>query len=178
MNYGGISKVIELVHWPTLLLKCQGYVIQFFFIFTQELLFQKCLNFAGRCKFSWTWSPFLVTLMLLTSPWLSLENMFPVCNPEIQVLFVFPHLFSHEPEVPPSVELSLEVELLEATDAPDVELMPPEERIALASHKRERGNIHYQRGDYAFAVNSYSIALQITESNSKGEMQAMVSMVS
>uniref|UniRef100_A0A3Q4A955 peptidylprolyl isomerase n=1 Tax=Mola mola TaxID=94237 RepID=A0A3Q4A955_MOLML len=74
---------------------------------------------------------------------------------------------SHEPEVPPSVELSLEVELLEATDAPDVELMPPEERIALASHKRERGNVHYQRGDYAFAVNSYSIALQITESNSK-----------
>lgn len=74
---------------------------------------------------------------------------------------------SLEPEVPPSAELSLEVELLEATDAPDLELLPPREKIALASHKRERGNVHYQRGDYAFAVNSYGIALQITESSSK-----------
>lgn len=74
---------------------------------------------------------------------------------------------SVDPEVPPDAELSLEVELLEATDAPDLELLPPAERIALASHKRERGNVHYQHGDYAFAVNSYSIALQITESSSK-----------
>lgn len=74
---------------------------------------------------------------------------------------------SREPEVPPNAELSLEVELLEATDAVDLELLPPAEKIALASHKRERGNVHYQRGDYAFAVNSYSIALQITESSSK-----------
>ncbi|XP_031174018.1 peptidyl-prolyl cis-trans isomerase FKBP8 [Sander lucioperca] len=74
---------------------------------------------------------------------------------------------SLEPEVPPNAELSLEVELLEAIDAPDLELLPPAERIGLAIHKRERGNVHYQRGDYAFAVNSYSIALQITESSSK-----------
>lgn len=74
---------------------------------------------------------------------------------------------SHEPEVPPNAELSIEVELLEATDAPDLELLPPAEKIALATCKRERGNVHYQRGDYAFAVNSYSIALQITESSSK-----------
>lgn len=74
---------------------------------------------------------------------------------------------SLEPEVPANAELSLEVQLLEATDAPDLELLPPAEKIALASHKRERGNAHYQRGDYAFAVNSYSIALQIAESSSK-----------
>ncbi|XP_034562773.1 peptidyl-prolyl cis-trans isomerase FKBP8 isoform X2 [Notolabrus celidotus] len=74
---------------------------------------------------------------------------------------------SLEPEVPPSAELSLEVELKEATDAPDLEMLPPAEKIALASHKRERGNVHYQRADYAFAVNSYSIALQIAESSSK-----------
>ncbi|CAJ1060331.1 peptidyl-prolyl cis-trans isomerase FKBP8 [Xyrichtys novacula] len=74
---------------------------------------------------------------------------------------------SLEPEIPPSAELSLEVELKEATDAPDLEMLPPAEKIALASHKRERGNIHYQRGDYAFAVNSYSIAQQIAESSSK-----------
>ncbi|XP_073332789.1 peptidyl-prolyl cis-trans isomerase FKBP8 [Pagrus major] len=79
---------------------------------------------------------------------------------------------SQEPEVPPNAELSLEAELLEATDAPDLELLPPAEKIALASHKRERGNAHYQRGDYAFAVNSYSIALQITESSSKVDISA------
>lgn len=88
---------------------------------------------------------------------------------------MFFYLCSREPEVPPSAELSLETELLEATDAPDLELLPPAEKISLASHKRERGNAHYQRGDYAFAVNSYSIALQITESSSKGEIQAKVS---
>lgn len=81
---------------------------------------------------------------------------------------VFFVISSHEPNIPPGAQLSLEIKLLEATDAPDLELLPPVERIALASLKRERGNVHYQRGDYAFAVNSYSIALQITESNSKG----------
>lgn len=74
---------------------------------------------------------------------------------------------SLDPEVPPGAELSLEVELLEATDAPNLELLPSNEKIALADHKREKGNVHYQRGDYAFAVNSYSIALQIAESSSK-----------
>lgn len=81
--------------------------------------------------------------------------------------------YSHDPDVPPGAELSLVVKLLEATDAPDLELLPPTERIALASLKRERGNVHYQRGDYAFAVNSYSVALQITESNSKGRVSFM-----
>lgn len=76
---------------------------------------------------------------------------------------------SLDPEVPPNAALSLEVELLEATDAPDLELLSPPEKITLAISKRERGNVHYQRGDYAFAVNSYSIALQITDSSSKGE---------
>lgn len=91
--------------------------------------------------------------------------------------YLLPHIgtLSHsptslEPEVPPNTQLSLEVELLGAADAPDVELMPPSERIALAIRKRERGNVHYQRGDYAFAVNSYGIALQITESSSKGQL--------
>uniref|UniRef100_A0A671WPR5 peptidylprolyl isomerase n=1 Tax=Sparus aurata TaxID=8175 RepID=A0A671WPR5_SPAAU len=79
---------------------------------------------------------------------------------------------SQEPEVPPNAELSLEAELLEATDAPDLELLHPAKKISLASHKRERGNAHYQRGDYAFAVNSYSIALQITESSSKVDISA------
>lgn len=76
---------------------------------------------------------------------------------------------SSAPVVPPNADLILEVRLLSAVDAPDLELLPPSERILLASKKRERGNVHYQRGDYAFAVNSYGIALQITEASSKGK---------
>lgn len=71
--------------------------------------------------------------------------------------------------MPPNADLVLEVHLLSAVDAPDLELLPPSERISLASKKREQGNVHYQRGDYAFAVNSYGIALQITEASSKGK---------
>ncbi|MCJ8738020.1 hypothetical protein PDJAM_G00030750 [Pangasius djambal] len=74
---------------------------------------------------------------------------------------------SSTPVVPPNADLILEVHLLSAADAPDLELLPPSERIGLASKKREQGNVHYQRGDYAFAVNSYGIALQITEASSK-----------
>lgn len=85
----------------------------------------------------------------------------------------FFHLYSAEPKVPPNTDLYLEVKLLEATDAPDLELLLPAEKIALASHRRQKGNVHYGRGDYASAVNSYSIALQITESSSKGEMELM-----
>ncbi|XP_064184765.1 peptidyl-prolyl cis-trans isomerase FKBP8-like [Anguilla rostrata] len=71
------------------------------------------------------------------------------------------------PPVPPGADLTLELRLLEVGDAPDLELLPPAERTALADRKRERGNAHYQRGDYAFAVNSYAIALQAAESSSK-----------
>lgn len=71
--------------------------------------------------------------------------------------------------MPPNTDLVLEVHLLSAVDAPDLELLPPSKRISLASKKREQGNVHYQRGDYAFAVNSYGIALQITEASSKGK---------
>lgn len=73
------------------------------------------------------------------------------------------------PQVPPNASLTMEVQLLSVLDAPDLELMSPEDRITLAGQKRERGNTHYTRGDYAFAVNSYGIALQITEASSKGQ---------
>lgn len=88
-------------------------------------------------------------------------------------IFFFFHLHSFDPKVPPDTDLHLEVKLLEATDAPDLELLQPVEKIALASNKREKGNMHYDRGDYASAVDLYSIALQITESSSKGEMKLM-----
>ncbi|XP_059922315.1 peptidyl-prolyl cis-trans isomerase FKBP8 [Gadus macrocephalus] len=74
---------------------------------------------------------------------------------------------SVDPAVPPEAELLLHAELREASDGPDLELLAPVDKAALASLKRERGNAHFQRADYAFAVNSYSIALAITESSSK-----------
>ncbi|XP_067272073.1 peptidyl-prolyl cis-trans isomerase FKBP8 isoform X2 [Pseudorasbora parva] len=81
--------------------------------------------------------------------------------------YMYGALGSSTPAVPPDADLTLEVQLLSAEDAPDLELLPPPERISLANRKRERGNVHYQRGDYAFAVNSYGIALQITEASSR-----------
>ncbi|XP_026091745.1 peptidyl-prolyl cis-trans isomerase FKBP8-like [Carassius auratus] len=77
--------------------------------------------------------------------------------------YAYGALGSSAPAVPPGSDLIMEVQLLSADDAPDLELMPPSERISLANRKRERGNVHYQRADYAFAINSYGIALQITE---------------
>ncbi|XP_025894617.1 peptidyl-prolyl cis-trans isomerase FKBP8 [Nothoprocta perdicaria] len=71
------------------------------------------------------------------------------------------------PDIPPDAALTLEVELLEARDAPDLELLPGKEKIALANRKRERGNFYYQRADYVLAINSYDIALKVIGSSSK-----------
>ncbi|XP_035269178.1 peptidyl-prolyl cis-trans isomerase FKBP8 [Anguilla anguilla] len=84
--------------------------------------------------------------------------------------YAYGDLGSAAPAVGPEADLALEVRLLEVTDAPDLELLPPPERISLAGRKRERGNEYYQRGDYAFAVNSYGIALQVTEASSTVEL--------
>lgn len=86
---------------------------------------------------------------------------------EASAKYAYGALGSSSPAVPPDADLTLEVQLLSTADAPDLELMSPSEKINLANRKRERGNVHYQRGDYAFAVNSYGIALQITEASSR-----------
>lgn len=86
---------------------------------------------------------------------------------EAAAKYAYGPLGSSAPAVPPNADLLLEVQLLSADEALDLELMPPSERIILANRKRERGNVHYQRTDYAFAVNSYGIALQITEASSR-----------
>nr|AAI52651.1 FK506 binding protein 8 [Danio rerio] len=86
---------------------------------------------------------------------------------EAAAKYAYGALGSSAPAVPPDADLLLEVQLLSADEALDLELMPPSERIILANRKRERGNVHYQRADYAFAVNSYGIALQITETSSR-----------
>ncbi|NXK42812.1 FKBP8 isomerase, partial [Piprites chloris] len=71
------------------------------------------------------------------------------------------------PDVPPNASLTLEVELLAARDAPDLELLSGKEKVQLANRKRERGNYFYQQADYVLAINSYDIALRIIGSNSK-----------
>lgn len=72
------------------------------------------------------------------------------------------------PDIPPNTSLTLEVELLAAQDAPDLELLSGKEKIQLANRKRERGNFFYQQADYVLAINSYDIALRIVGSSSKG----------
>ncbi|XP_057243268.1 peptidyl-prolyl cis-trans isomerase FKBP8 [Malurus melanocephalus] len=71
------------------------------------------------------------------------------------------------PDIPPNSSLTLEVELLDARDAPDLELLSGREKIRLANRKRERGNFFYQQADYVLAINSYDIALRIAGSSSK-----------
>ncbi|NXC58817.1 FKBP8 isomerase, partial [Aleadryas rufinucha] len=71
------------------------------------------------------------------------------------------------PDIPPNASLTLEVELLAARDAPDLELLSGKEKIQLANRKRERGNFFYQQADYVLAINSYDIALRIVGSSSK-----------
>ncbi|XP_065604807.1 peptidyl-prolyl cis-trans isomerase FKBP8 [Cyrtonyx montezumae] len=71
------------------------------------------------------------------------------------------------PDVPPNAALTLEVELLEARDGPDLELLSGKEKIGLANRKRERGNFYYQQADYVLAINSYDIALKVISSSSK-----------
>ncbi|XP_009880959.1 PREDICTED: peptidyl-prolyl cis-trans isomerase FKBP8 [Charadrius vociferus] len=71
------------------------------------------------------------------------------------------------PDVPPNAALTLEVELLAARDAPDLELLSGKEKIELANRKRERGNFFYQQADYVLAINSYDIALKVIGSSSK-----------
>ncbi|XP_053152538.1 peptidyl-prolyl cis-trans isomerase FKBP8-like [Hemicordylus capensis] len=76
-------------------------------------------------------------------------------------------LQGRSPDIPPNAALALEVELLAAQDAPDLELLGGKEKAELANRKRERGNVHYQRADYVLAINSYDIALKVVGSNSK-----------
>ncbi|KAI1882840.1 hypothetical protein AGOR_G00239050 [Albula goreensis] len=91
---------------------------------------------------------------------------------QTEAKYAYGAMGSTAPSVPPNADLTLDLRLLEVTDAPDLELLTPPERIALADRKRERGNVYYQRGEYAFAVNSYGIALQVTESSSKVDISA------
>ncbi|NXD17061.1 FKBP8 isomerase, partial [Nothocercus nigrocapillus] len=65
-----------------------------------------------------------------------------------------------EPDVPPEAPLLFEVTLLEVRDDPDTQRLPPGARLRLGAQKRERGNFHFARGDFAAALRSYRLALR------------------
>ncbi|XP_017691650.1 PREDICTED: peptidyl-prolyl cis-trans isomerase FKBP8-like [Lepidothrix coronata] len=64
-----------------------------------------------------------------------------------------------EPDVPPEAPLLFEVTLLEVRDGPDPQPLPPAARLRLGSQRRERGNFHFARADFAAALRSYRLAL-------------------
>uniref|UniRef100_A0A8C5DH67 peptidylprolyl isomerase n=1 Tax=Gouania willdenowi TaxID=441366 RepID=A0A8C5DH67_GOUWI len=76
------------------------------------------------------------------------------------------------PEIPSKADLSLEVKVLEATDAPDLKLLSPTEKIALATCNKEQGNVLYWCRAYNYAVLKYSTALKITESISEDDIRS------
>uniref|UniRef100_A0A8C5ER29 peptidylprolyl isomerase n=1 Tax=Gouania willdenowi TaxID=441366 RepID=A0A8C5ER29_GOUWI len=65
------------------------------------------------------------------------------------------------PEIPSKADLSLEVQLLEATDAPDLKLLSPTEKIALATCKKEQGNVLYRCRAYNYAILKYSTLIEM-----------------
>ncbi|NXA91183.1 FKBP8 isomerase, partial [Melanocharis versteri] len=67
---------------------------------------------------------------------------------------------SREPDVPPEAPLLFEVTLLEVRDGPDPQPLPPAVRLRLGSQRRERGNFHFARGDFAAALRSYRLSLR------------------
>ncbi|NXV02240.1 FKBP8 isomerase, partial [Cettia cetti] len=79
-------------------------------------------------------------------------------------LAAFPYAYgrpgSREPDVPPEAPLLFEVTLLEVRDGPDPQPLPPAVRLRLGSQRRERGNYHFARADFAAALRSYRLSLR------------------
>ncbi|NXP93349.1 FKBP8 isomerase, partial [Passerina amoena] len=79
-------------------------------------------------------------------------------------LAAFPYAYgrpgSREPDVPPEAPLLFEVTLIEVRDGPDPQPLPPAVRLRLGSQRRERGNFHFARGDFAAALRSYRLSLR------------------
>ncbi|NWS71138.1 FKBP8 isomerase, partial [Crotophaga sulcirostris] len=65
-----------------------------------------------------------------------------------------------EPDVPPEAALLFEVTLLSVRDGPDPQALPPAARLRLGMQRRDRGNFHFARGDFAAALRSYRLALR------------------
>ncbi|NXU04141.1 FKBP8 isomerase, partial [Buphagus erythrorhynchus] len=87
-------------------------------------------------------------------------------------LAAFPYAYgrpgSREPDVPPEAPLLFEVTLLEVRDGPDPQPLPPAVRLRLGSQRRERGNFHFARGDFAAALRSYRLSLRALDGPTTG----------
>ncbi|OPJ70235.1 hypothetical protein AV530_019426 [Patagioenas fasciata monilis] len=95
----------------------------------------------------------------------ALELGVPTMQPGEVAFFLaaFPYGYGHpgrEPDVPPEAPLLFEVTLLEVRDDPDPHQLPPAARLRLGAQRRERGNFHFARGDFAAALRSYRLALR------------------
>ncbi|XP_039933157.1 peptidyl-prolyl cis-trans isomerase FKBP8-like [Hirundo rustica] len=78
-------------------------------------------------------------------------------------LAAFPYAYGRpgrEPDVPPEAPLLFEVTLLEVRDDPDLQSLPPADRLRLGSQRRERGNFHFARADFTAALRSYRLSLR------------------
>lgn len=71
--------------------------------------------------------------------------------------------------MPPEAPLLFEVTLLEVRDGPDPQRLPPAARLRLGAQRRERGNFHFARGDFAAALRSYRLALRALDGPAAGE---------
>ncbi|KAK2539301.1 hypothetical protein Q9966_005028 [Columba livia] len=95
----------------------------------------------------------------------ALELGVPTMQPGEVAFFLaaFSYGYGHpgrEPDVPPEAPLLFEVTLLEVRDDPDPHQLPPAARLRLGAQRRERGNFHFARGDFAAALRSYRLALR------------------
>lgn len=71
--------------------------------------------------------------------------------------------------MPPEAPLLFEVTLLEVRDGPDPQPLPPAVRLRLGSQRRERGNFHFARADFAAALRSYRLSLGALDGPTTGE---------
>lgn len=71
--------------------------------------------------------------------------------------------------MPPEAPLLFEVTLLEVRDSPEEQPLSPGARLRLGSQRRERGNFHFARGDFAAALGSYRLALRALDGPVTGE---------
>ncbi|NWH63090.1 FKBP8 isomerase, partial [Geococcyx californianus] len=100
----------------------------------------------------------------------ALELGVPTMQPGQVALFLaaFPYAYGRpgrrrrarrEPDVPPEAALLFEVTLLSVRDGPDPQAMSPAACLRLGGQRRDRGNFHFARGDFAAALRSYRLAL-------------------
>ncbi|XP_015493916.1 peptidyl-prolyl cis-trans isomerase FKBP8-like [Parus major] len=127
---------------------------------------------AVQCRVDTT-QPGTPTCQLRRARSQALELGVPTMQPGEVSFFLaaFPYAYGRpgrEPDVPPEAPLLFEVTLLEVRDGPDPQPLPPSVRLRLGSQRRERGNFHFARGDFAAALRSYRLSLRALDGPTTG----------